>query len=246
MWRIWSFAGTLTAVAGALLAGADDGAAAAPRPAHASPEPTLTARVVMPVVAVGAPRPGARARMRLRGVTDWSGAAQRLMVTGRHRDARGRDWVRVQLPMRPNESAGWVRADRVRLSATRVRFVVRLGSRRLEIWRGTRRLASWPAGIGRPGTPTPTGRFAIQDPVRTHPSQVGIYGRHTLTLTAHSTALRTFMGGDALVAIHGTGTGRSWRVGRPSSYGCVILGERELAAAARHARPGTPVIIDRS
>jgi lipoprotein-anchoring transpeptidase ErfK/SrfK len=123
---------------------------------------------------------------------------------------------------------------------------VRLESRRLEIWRGARRVASWPAGVGRPGTPTPTGRFAIQDPVRTHPEWVGVYGRYTLTLTAHSTALRTFMGGDALVAIHGTGTGRGWRVGRPSSYGCVILGERELAIAARHARPGTPVIIDRS
>jgi lipoprotein-anchoring transpeptidase ErfK/SrfK len=245
MWRIWSFVAALAASA-ALGACAPDGALAAPRGEHASAEPTLTARVVMPVNALGAPRAGARARMRLRGVTEWSGAAQRLMVTGRHRDPRGRDWVRVQLPVRPNETAGWVRADRVRLSGTRVRFVVRLGSRRLEIWRGTRRLASWPAGVGRPGTPTPTGRFAIQDPVPTHPDWVGVYGRYTLTLTAHSTALRTFMGGDALVAIHGTGTGRSWRVGRPSSYGCVILGERELAIAARYARPGTPVIIDRS
>jgi lipoprotein-anchoring transpeptidase ErfK/SrfK len=200
----------------------------------------------MPVTALGAPRAGARARMRLWGVTEWSGAAQRLMVTGRHRDRRGHDWVRVQLPMRPNETTGWVRADRVRLSATRVRFVVHLGSRRLEIWRGTRRLASWPAGVGRPATPTPTGRFAIQDPVPTHPAWVRVYGRYTLTLTAHSTALRTLMGGDALVAIHGAGAGRPWRVGKASSYGCVILGERELAVAARYARPGTPVIIDRS
>ena len=245
MRRTRSLAAALAAVAAVAAAGTER-ALAAERGVHASPEPTLTARVVAPATALGAPRPGARPRMRLSGVTAWSGAAQRLMVTGRHRDARGRDWVRVQLPVRPNETAGWVRADRVRLSATRVRFRVRVGSRRLEIWRGARRLASWPAGVGRPGTPTPVGRFAIQDPVLTHPDWVGVYGRYTLTLTAHSTALRTFMGGDALVAIHGAGSGRSWRVGRPSSYGCVILGERELAVAARYARPGTPVIIDRS
>ena len=112
--------------------------------------------------------------------------------------------------------------------------------------RGTRRLASWPAGIGGPGTPTPVGRFAIQDPVPTLPEWRGVYGAHTLTLTAHSPTLRRFMGGDALVAIHGAGSGR------------VLAGRHALElrlrdplrarprGAARHARAGTPVIIDRS
>lgn len=243
MWSFSSFA--------ALLAGAAGAALALTSPALGAElderaRPAVTARVVVPGPALGAPRAGAKPVMRLAGSTTWSGAAQRLMVTGRHRDARGRDWVRVQLPVRPNESNGWVPAERVRLSTTRIRFEVHLGSRRLEIWRGTRRLASWPAGIGRPGTPTPVGRFAIQDPVPTLPEWRGVYGAHTLTLTAHSPTLRTFMGGDALVAIHGAGSGRSWRVGTPSSYGCVILSEPALAVAARHARAGTPVIIDRS
>jgi hypothetical protein len=47
------------------------------------------------------------------------------------------------------------------------------------------------------------------------------------------------MGGDGLVAIHSAGSGRSWRVGRASSFGCVILADRQLAVAARHARAGT-------
>lgn len=208
--------------------------------------PTVTARVVVPVTALGAPHAGAATRMRLVGATAWSGSAQRLMVTGEHTDAGGRRWVRVQLPVRPNASNGWVRADHVRLSTTRIRFEVHLGSKRLEIWRGARRLAAWPAGIGRPGTPTPVGRFAIQDPVPTLPAWRSVYGAFTLTLTAHSPTLRRFMGGDALVAIHGAGSGRSWRVGEASSYGCVILAEPALATAARYARPGTPVVIDRS
>jgi hypothetical protein len=82
--------------------------------------------------------------------------------------------------------------------------------------------------------------------VPTLPEWRSVYGRFTLTLTAHSNALRHFMGGDALVAIHGTGSGRSWRVGTASSYGCVILSEPALAVAAHYARAGTPVIIDRS
>ncbi|HMO00740.1 MAG TPA: L,D-transpeptidase [Miltoncostaeaceae bacterium] len=221
-------------------------AGAAPATAQERATPVLTARVVLPTTAYGAPRGGARRVMSLRGATAWTGSAQRLLVTGRHTDRAGRDWVRVQLPIRPNGSAGWVRADRVRLTGTHVRFEVHLGSRRLEIWRGGRLLHRFAAGIGRPGTPTPVGRFAIQDPVPTVPGWRSVYGAWTLTLTAHSNVLKRFMGGDGLVAIHGTGTGRGWRVGQPSSFGCVILGEPELAVAARYARAGTPVVIDRS
>jgi lipoprotein-anchoring transpeptidase ErfK/SrfK len=226
-------------------AGAAHGAPAAAAPPERAVETTLTARVVVPTVARRAPRAGARPRMRLIGLTAFSARPQRLMVTGRHRDRRGRGWVRVQLPVRPNGASGWVRASHVRLSGTRTRFVVRVGARRFEIWRGGRRLLSAPAGVGRPATPTPIGRFAIQDPVRTHPGWRGVYGAWTLTLTAHSPVLKEFMGGPGLVAIHGTGSGRGWRVGRASSAGCIILSEPALAAAARHARPGTPVVIRR-
>lgn len=239
MWSFSSFA--VVAAAGLALAPCALGASADERA-----RPTVTARVVVPVTALGAPRAGAAPKMRLVGATTWSGSAQRLMVTGAHTDARGHDWVRVQLPVRPNASNGWVPADHLRLSTTRIRFEVHLGSRRLEIWRGARRIAAWSAGVGRPGTPTPVGRFAIQDPVPTLPEWRSVYGAFTLTLTAHSPTLRRFMGGDALVAIHGAGSGRSWRVGEASSYGCVILSEPALAVAARYARAGTPVVIDRS
>ena len=244
MWRSCGFSVAASLTALALSPAAPASPAATPAGTRALP--TMTARVVLPVTALGAPRAGARPRMRLVGATAWTGVAQRLMVTGSHRGPRGRRWVRVQLPIRPNQTNGWVPADHLRLSATRLRFEVHTGSRRLEIWSGTRRLHAWPAGVGRAGTPTPAGRFAIQDPVPTLPEWRGVYGSFTLTLTAHSPTLRRFMGGDALVAIHGPGSGRSWRVGEVSSHGCVILDEGALAIAARYARPGTPVIIDRS
>lgn len=232
----------MTAVASALMGGAGSPATEAPALPRAEPS-TLIARVPAPVVARAAPRAGGRAVMRLRATTRWSGRRAAFMVTGRHRDAGGRRWVRVQLPLRPNGTSGWVPARAVRLAGTSVRIVVRLGARRLEVWRGARRVRSWPAGFGRAATPTPTGRFAVQDPVPVDPRARHLYSRHALILTAHSVALRRFMGGEALIAIHGTGTGQAQRVGRPSSYGCVILGDAALAATARYAAPGTPVVI---
>ncbi len=238
MWRFWSF--FLALVAGVALLPAQ------PARAAGDARATLVARVVVPASARAAPRLGARRVMRLTGVAEWSRGAQWLMVTGRARDDAGRAWVRVQLPIRPNGTSGWVPRRSLRLTGTRVRFEVHLGSRRLEIWRGSRRVASWPAGIGRAGTPTPVGRYAIQDAVVTANAWRGIYGDFTVALTAHSPTLRTFMGGQALIGIHGAGAGGAARVGRPSSNGCVILGASELARAAHYARPGTPVIIDRS
>ncbi|MGD9696309.1 MAG: L,D-transpeptidase [Thermoleophilia bacterium] len=203
----------------------------------------LTARVIIPTEALAAPHAGAAPKLRLAGVTRWSGTAQRLLVTDRHRDRRGHEWLKVRLPVRPNGSQGWVRAAAARVTRTTVRFEVDLSARTLEVWDGARRVARWRAGVGRPGTPTPTGRFAIEDPVRTAPDQRSIYGAYTITLTAYSPTLTRFMGGDGLIAIHGAGAGRSRRVGTVSSNGCVILGERALAVAARWARPGTPVTI---
>lgn len=206
---------------------------------------TLTARVVVPTVARAAPRLSGRARVRLTGVTAYSRSAQRLMVTALRRGSDGRDWVQVQLPVRPVGTTGWVRRDAVLLRAIETRVVVRLDARRLELWRGRYRLGRWRAGIGRPGTPTPVGVFAVQDAVRTLGPWRLVYGGHTIALTAHSRVVRRFAGGDGLVAIHGAGDGGLGRVGRPSSHGCVILGESALALVARVARAGTPVVIAR-
>jgi len=202
----------------------------------------LTALVVWPTVARAAPDRDARPLMRLTGATAYSRRPQAMLVTGVRR-AGTATWVRVQLPIRPNGTAGWVRRRTVRLRVTRVRIVVRLASRRLEVWRSGRRVASFAAGVGRPGTPTPVGRFAVQDALPTLPAWRRVYGGWTIPLTAHSPTLRRFMGGDGLVALHGGG---SWRVGARSSNGCVVLGEGDLAVVARLVRPGTPVDVRRA
>jgi lipoprotein-anchoring transpeptidase ErfK/SrfK len=202
---------------------------------------TWTARILRPTLARGAPSPRSLRATVLEPRTAYSGRAARYMVTGAYRDRAGRTWVRVQLPHRPNEVNGWVPRAYVGLAPTPLRVRVHLGARRLELWSGTRRVAAWRAGIGRPGTPTPRGSFAVEDLVRVSPGARGVYGRFILTLTAHSTTLRTFAGGEGRSAIHGTGT--LGRVGRESSYGCVILADRPLRTLWGRLRPGTPVEI---
>lgn len=200
----------------------------------------VTAHVVAPTVARRAPDRRGVPVYGVSGLTAFSKRPQALLVTGRRTGHDGRRWVQVQLPIRPNGSVAWVPARAVSLSVTRVRVVVHRSARVLEVWRGGRRLHRWPAGVGRPGTPTPLGVFGVQDPMRTLPGWRGVYGEWTIALNAHSEVLRSFMGGDGLVAIHGGSLGR---VGRPSSNGCVILAPAHLRALARLVRPGTPVHV---
>jgi lipoprotein-anchoring transpeptidase ErfK/SrfK len=131
----------------------------------------------------------------------------------------------------------------VHLATTTTRVVVRLDGRRLELWRGAQRVASYPAGIGRAATPTPTGTFAVEDTVVTPRADRGTYGRYIVTLTAHSEVLKRFNGGDGQIAIHGSGS--LGRVGRPSSHGCVVLDDAALTAVFRAVGPGTPIIVTR-
>jgi len=229
----------LAAVLAAALAVPAAAAAAAPPPLPADGG-TLTARVVVEGWARAAPERTATPVVWVERRTAFSRRPQALLVTGLRRDRRGTGWVRVQLPIRPDGSQGWVPARSVRLGVVRLRVVVRRSARRLEVWRGPHRLHAWTAGVGRPGTPTPLGRFAVQDDMRTLPGWRGLYGSHTIPLTAHSSVLQTFMGGDGLVAVHGGSLGR---VGRPASNGCVILAPGPLRTLARLVGPGTPVVV---
>lgn len=214
-------------------------------PVGAEPAParTLVARIPRrPLHVRAAPHGDARIIEDLAGYTPYTASPQRLLVTGRRADERGRRWIRVQLDSRPNGRSGWVPRARVHLQTTPRRVVVFRRSRTMEVWREGRRIARWPVGIGRPDTPTPLGRFAIQDPVATYGGWTAIYGSHVLALTAHSEVIYSFLGGDGRVAIHGT-AGRPQRIGRGSSNGCVVLGDPELLRLAAMVRPGDPVDV---
>jgi lipoprotein-anchoring transpeptidase ErfK/SrfK len=172
-----------------------------------------------------------------------TGAPAELLVLGRTH-AAGRAWVDVRLPGRPNGASGWIDRSVVMLSTTDWRIVVDLRRRTLQAWNGRRLVRSFPAVVGSPSTPTPTGLFAVSDRIPLAHPRAQFYGSWILTLTAHSTVLHSFDGGDGLVAIHGRGgQSLSTPLGSALSHGCVRLTNDAIDWLAARAVPGTPVQV---
>jgi lipoprotein-anchoring transpeptidase ErfK/SrfK len=253
---------TVTLSALALLAGAGIATAADPAPptpvADVAPQAAATAPVVAPpsdsvawtahmlrpVMGRAAPSPSARPVAPVTLWTHFTRRPQVLLVTAAATGPQGGQWVRVLLPRRPNGSGAWIPSSAVQLSTTGVRLRIRTASHRVEVWRDGRLSASYPAAVGTGNTPTPIGLFAIQDPVPSNDHQRSYLGPYILTLTAHSAVLREFMGGDGLVAIHGTNA--PGLLGQSVSHGCVRVSNETVVALHRIAVPGTPVEIVRS
>jgi lipoprotein-anchoring transpeptidase ErfK/SrfK len=201
-----------------------------------------TAKVVYATVARAAPRAGARVTDRVGTVAAWDGGPVALMVLGARREGDGRLWLRVQLPERPNGRSGWIDADFARLARTPWRIVLDRGARRVSAFRSGRRVRSWRVVIGRPGTPTPRGLFAVYERVRQPAgSELGPYA---LQLTAHSNTLLNYGGGPGRVAMHGrSGPLLGDPLGTALSHGCIRMQNRIVRWLAARARPGTPVEI---
>ncbi len=148
-------------------------------------------------------------------------------------------WYRVQLPVRPNGSVGWVRAGDVRLSRVTTRIVVDLSDRRVTLFRDGERVLSTTAAIGKPGTPTPTGRYYVnQRLLAADPS--GPFGPGAVGISAFSPTLQYWAQGGP-IAIHGTNT--PYKLGLAVSYGCVRIANGHLLRLFDEADEGTPVVI---
>ncbi len=169
----------------------------------------------------------------------WGSPAAFLIREG-YRDAAGRAWLRVFLPRRPNETTGWVRRDQVRLRPIVHQVEVDLSSRTARLLRDGNTVRSWPVGIGRQATPTPTGSFYLT--VKLRPPQISnVYGAWALGISAYSDVLEQFGTGDGQIALHGTADPAD--LGREVSNGCVRLDNAAITSLAQTLPLGSPVTI---
>lgn len=170
-----------------------------------------------------------------------------LLLLEPPREARGRCWLRVRLPQRPNDASGWIDSRRAVVRPTSWRIVVRRSDRSVEVRRDDRLVRRFRAVIGTPATPTPSGLFAVSEVWRGRPTD--FLGSWVLGLTAHSDVLQEYDGGDGQVALHGRG-GASLGdpLGSASSHGCVRLSNRAISWLVRsigsERLPGVPVRIE--
>ena len=148
-------------------------------------------------------------------------------------------WLKARLPAKPNGATGWVRARDVDLEPVRTRIVVDLSARRVTLYRSGRPVLSSRAAVGAPATPTPTGRFYVDQ--RLVPEDAdGPFGPGALGISAFSEVLTGWTQGGP-VAIHGTN--EPWLIGRAISNGCIRLPNDALRRFFRLAVAGTPVVI---
>jgi len=204
-----------------------------PRP---KPKPhvpaSLVARVTGGRVAVHAAPGGPVAEVV--GTRTEFGSARTLGVVRRE----GR-WLGVTMPELGNGRLGWVdrTAGGVVTVPTRVSVVVDLSARRLVVRKGRRVEAVVRVSVGRPGSTTPVGRFAVTDKLPGARYSAS-YGCCILALSGHQPHLPAgWTGGDRL-AIHGGGS-----IGSASSAGCLHASDRDLERLMREVPLGAPVTI---
>jgi hypothetical protein len=154
------------------------------------------------------------------------------------RERRG--WLLVDVPERPNGKPAWVRATATRPGAVDVSLRVDRSARRLTVWRDGSIVRRVRVAVGRPGTETPTGRFAVTDKLRTRRAD-SPYGCCALALSGHQTKLLPgWPGGDRL-AIHATPNPET--IGTAASLGCLRAATRDLQAMLRMVPLGAPVFV---
>ena len=91
-----------------------------------------------------------------------------------------------------------------------------------------------------PSTPTPRGRFFIEEAVALAPCAHG--GPFALATSARSNVLQEFEGGPGQIALHGT-AGLSGTLGTAASHGCIRLSTEAITWLARRVGSGVPLRI---
>src|SRR4029079_6050137 len=121
------------------------------------------------------------------------------------------------------------------------RITVDLSERRVRLYRDGRLVLTAPAAIGSSATPTPIGRYYVnQRLIPDDPN--GPYRPGAVAISAFSPVLTGWTQG-APIAIHGTN--EPWSIGRAVSNGCIRLPNPVLRRLFRQALAGTPVLIRR-
>ncbi len=155
-----------------------------------------------------------------------------LMVT---EGQPGDEWVKVQLPIRPNGQEAWVPTSDYELSAVFTRAEVNITTREVTVWENGEVIATTDAVVGATRSPTPFGSFYVAAKVDDY------FGEPALVMSGFSEALDTFDGGLPVIAIH-----KTFAVGQESdanaaSNGCIRIPPSVLRVLAETVPLGTPV-----
>lgn len=162
-----------------------------------------------------------------------------FLIIGEERDAQGRTWYQIRLPIRPNGSTGWVRAEDLTIATIIYQMRIDLSDHRLDLYESGQLKKSYPIGVGTGDTPTPPGEYYITIKLRpTKPNSS--YGVLAMGVSGFSEKLTDWPDGGQL-GIHGTNDPSS--IGQDVSHGCIRLQNADILGLSQYVALGTPVVI---
>jgi lipoprotein-anchoring transpeptidase ErfK/SrfK len=152
----------------------------------------------------------------------------------------GDTWLQVRLPGRPSGHKGWIPASQTRRTSTEWHITIDLSARRVTAYRDGRVERRFRAVVGAPSTPTPRGKFFVEEAVAISPMEAG--GPFALATSAGSDVLQEFNGGPGQIAIHGT-DGLYDALGTAASHGCIRLSTAAITWLAARIGGGVPLTV---
>jgi len=183
-----------------------------------------------------APSNTARTITRLRYETEDKLPEVYLVLDGKV-DEAGDQWLHIRIPIKPNGSTGWVPADMLsQLYVVRTQLTISRRNKKATLRKNGRVVWQAPVGVGKSGTPTPTGNFWIRELLR---GGNGAYGPWAFGTSAYSN-IREWRGAP-VVGIHGTN--EPGLIPGAPSHGCVRVRNNKISQLARLMPIGTPVLI---
>ncbi len=127
----------------------------------------------------------------------------------------------------------------------RTRLVLRLGDRRVYVYRGDEAVASYPVAIGRSGWETPKGSYEViqmtKDPAWLHP-----WEGYVIPPGPNNPLGPRWIGfwtdGKNFIGFHGTPN--ESLIGQAVSHGCVRMRNQDIQALYAQVEMGTPVVVE--
>jgi lipoprotein-anchoring transpeptidase ErfK/SrfK len=214
-------------------------AAAAP-PNAQTPATQKLARLNHAAEAYSSPDAGATQLERVSATRPITRERTALPVLGMATDLQGNVWLDVLLPGRPNSHAGWIPGSSATLGATGWALTVHTSTRRVTARHDGALVRTFKVVVGKSSTPTPGGRFFVEESIKLEGWAVG--APYALALSARSNVLQEFAGGPGQIALHGTNN-VGGLLGTAASHGCIRLDTRAIVWLADRIPPGTPVRI---
>jgi hypothetical protein len=224
----------LVCVAALVVVAAAAPAQAASRSYRVSQWAFVDARVAAHAKPSGASRVVARL-----GTTTQDGTDELVLIVSQ-RHVRDGLWLKVRLPVLPNNTTGWVKASRLSTPRTVDTWLrVNRAHERMTLTRRGHVIFRARIGVGRPESPTPAGHFYIRDKLTGFPPGT-LYGPLAFGTSARSAVL-TDWPKDGVIGIHGTN--EPGLLPGHVSHGCMRMRNEDILRLAKLLPVGTPLTI---